>query len=185
MTKLLRNISKTNIVSFAILMAITIAASVFVSIQAGYDAEESTMVSEWFTNITIKIFNVNSLENIRIAGKAMDLDMFQGFIRKFIGHFGIFAFIGLMLNISLVQILERSPSLLIATTYCFLLASFTELIQSNTPGRYGAFSDIVLDTQGSLLAIFGVYTIFAIFDFLEKKMDLFNFIAISLISILF
>ena len=117
MTKLLRNISKTNIVSFAILMAITIAASVFVSIQAGYDAEESTMVSEWFTNITIKIFNVNSLENIRIAGKAMDLDMFQGFIRKFIGHFGIFAFIGLMLNISLVQILERSPSLLIATTY--------------------------------------------------------------------
>ncbi len=185
MTKLIRKMTKTNIVAFAVLIVLTIAASIFVCVQAGYDAEESTKVSEWFTNITMKIFNENSLGNIKIGGKPMDIDMFRGFIRKFVGHFGIFAFIGLMLNLSLIQFMDRRPALLISVVYCFILASFTEFIQSNTPGRYGAFSDIILDTQGSLLAIFGLSTIFAVLDFLEYKMEFFNFIAISFVSFLF
>ncbi len=181
----MKTIAKANLLMFVIFMFLAISGSIFVTIQAGYDAEESTEVSTWFTDVTIKIFEEKSLEQIKISGKPMDLETFRAFIRKFVGHFGIFAFIGISFNIALDQIMNKKISISISVVYSFLLAILTEFIQSKTPGRYGAFSDIILDTQGALLSIFGLCTLFSVLNFLREKLSVFNFVLISTSSILF
>lgn len=91
-------------------------------------------------------------------------DAFSNFIRKAIGHFGLFVISGIFTSLSLHYWLKDLKwyrfyyGIAISFTLGFLLASLTEIIQLNVPNRSGEFTDVLIDSSGYLLGL-GIVTL--------------------------
>ena len=84
---------------------------------------------------------------------------FSGFIRKAVGHFGLFVVSGLLTSTSLYFWLKDLRwykfyyGLIISFSFGVLLAAITEIIQLNVPNRSGEFKDVLIDSSGYLLGL--------------------------------
>lgn len=78
-------------------------------------------------------------------------------VRKLFGHFGLFAVTALFgtifISLTFKKELHMIYASLISLLLGFSLAGFSELIQLYTPGRYGAWKDVGIDTGGYALAV--------------------------------
>ena len=54
----------------------------------------------------------------------------------------------------------------------FIFASITEIIQINTPGRYGAFSDVLIDFSGFMTSAGIIIIVYFIIFYKKYKNDL-------------
>ena len=84
-----------------------------------------------------------------------DLGDFFRKVRKGIGHFGAFLVLGIFSTLTYLLYLNKKKmffSVPINYAAGFALAAITEIIQLFVPGRYGAFSDVMLDFYGFLVS---------------------------------
>ncbi len=97
-----------------------------------------------------------------------------GFVRKMLGHFALFALLGIgYLTCAYLLIKRHRLSFLIAPAGVLAIAALTELIQYYTEGRGGTMFDVILNTCGGLCGI-SVYAalvavIFAIYRRLRPE----------------
>ncbi len=91
------------------------------------------------------------------AGTGMTFEQFAAFIRKFLGHFSLFAItaIPLMIAITLIDhtFRQRVLGAIGALVGGFSLAAISEFIQLLTPGRGPAWRDVGIDFGGFALTV--------------------------------
>ena len=97
-----------------------------------------------------------------------EIDGIHQFIRKAIGHFGIFFVDGIFgyLTFSRFLSFERKYNLLLALGVGLFIASLSEIIQLFAPERGPSVLDVMLDFSGYLL---GVLLVIIIINLLTKK----------------
>ncbi len=108
--------------------------------------------------------------NVEMTVKVMMWEDFNGMMRKFIGHFLIFFFLGqgyIVCYFFLIK--KRWISLILTPLSLFVVAGFTELIQLRTPGRAGMWIDVFLNFLGGILGILFVFICFAVYIFILKR----------------
>lgn len=93
-----------------------------------------------------------------------NVDDFHALVRKFIGHYGLFALTGFFGFLTFASISKTSVhSLCLAAISATLVSIISELIQDNTDGRFFSVSDIILNVQGFVsgnavaLVLFWIY----------------------------
>lgn len=91
-----------------------------------------------------------------------DMDSFLYIIRKSLGHFGAFLVLGIFSTLTFMLFLPNKK-LLFAIPINFVqgfgVAALTEYIQTFIPGRYGAYSDVLIDYAGFLTSSIFITTI--------------------------
>ena len=134
-----------------IFLILTIVINVFIIFQSVLDANNSTEQSSWvitFLSNTVNFFIPNLINESNI-------DVFSHGVRKFIGHFSLFAVDGLVTTLFIYYLLKNKLDLIyqysISLGFGFIIASTTEFIQIFRPGRSGEFKDIMIDFLGYLL----------------------------------
>lgn len=110
-------------------------------------------------------FHVNSKKAIPDS----NLNKFNAFLRKSIGHFGAFGLSGIFTTITLFLFLKdilkgkkKYWIILISLGFGFALAGLTEIIQHFVKGRNGNFQDVLLDFCGYALFLIGLLIIYFI-----------------------
>lgn len=100
----------------------------------------------------------------------------QLFVRKSLGHFGLFAVTAVFASVFICLTFEKDVykyiALAVSMVIGFALAGFSELIQVYTPGRYGAWKDVGIDTAGyasSVVLTIIVIVIVQLIKYLRKR----------------
>ncbi len=95
---------------------------------------------------------------------------FYSFVRKIVGHFSLFAILGMGYFICSFFFLKkrRWASLLIAPFGVLTIAGLTELVQLYTPGRYGTLYDIFINFSGGLVGMGFVLACFIAYVLITK-----------------
>lgn len=98
---------------------------------------------------------------------------FGTFIRKSIGHFGLFLLAGLLGGLFFYFFFGKKEDLIlslgVSTAGGGLLAMLTEFIQHFVPGRYGAWKDVGIDFAGYLLASLLIWLVIFLVGYFSKK----------------
>ena len=99
---------------------------------------------------------------------------FRYFIRKAIGHFGLFCVTGIFACIALLFIncfKIKNKYIVVAFTLVFgaFLAFSTEYMQKTDPSRFFSFNDILLDFGGYLSAFVIIFGIFLFKELRNKR----------------
>lgn len=105
--------------------------------------------------------------NLKVEGEKLisNISSFLYGIRKGIGHFGAFLVFGIFSSFVFFfffKFKNKFLSIFICFVQGFILALITEIIQLFVPGRYGVFSDVLIDFCGfcfSTLIIMIIYLI--------------------------
>lgn len=133
---------------------------------------QSNVVGEQIMNI------INDI-TVSVEGKPLinDVETFMLFVRKAIGHFGAFLVFGIFSSLTYLLFVKDIKKWKISVPICFIqgfiLALITELIQHYVPGRYGAFSDVLLDYSGFLVSSIIISALFILITLKKQnKMDL-------------
>lgn len=113
-------------------------------------AEESSQLSSgfgaWLMEHVLSVFS-----DVFDTMSAQQLDNFHFIIRK-CAHFSEFFVLGVLMYLTLGQVIvvHRAGA---ALGLCMLVAAMDETIQLFVAGRSGQFSDMMLDSSGSLVGI--------------------------------
>ena len=84
-----------------------------------------------------------------------DLPAFYQKVRKAVGHFGAFLFLGIFPSLTYYLFIDKKKrkfSIIINVSQGLLLATVTELIQLITPGRTGTLFDSSIDMLGFIIS---------------------------------
>lgn len=104
----------------------------------------------------------------------------QLLVRKSLGHFGLFAltaaFASIFIWLTFEKDIHKFIALAVSMVIGFALAGFSELIQVYTPGRFGAWKDVGIDTAGYALTVLLTVIVVAIIKLIKylikkKKKD--------------
>ena len=120
--------------------------------------------SSWSDNVTKTAADViNTIAPNTITEKNMP--DFSSFIRKAIGHYGLFGINGIVttlaiyFSISYTSFYKHHWGIAISGSFGLLIASLTEIIQSFVPGRSGQITDVIIDFAGFFTSVAIVYLI--------------------------
>ena len=133
-----------------IFLVLFFLCALVILIESGMDAASSGSQSD---AVSDPIYDAVGGE----AGTGMSFAEFAAFIRKFLGHFSLFALtaIPLMIAITLIDqsFTRRALGTLGALVGGFTLAALSEFIQLLTPGRGPAWRDVGIDFAGFALVV--------------------------------
>lgn len=147
-----------------IFFILSISLTIFIIVSSCLPGSASTKESGWLISLAKNIVNFF----VPNAVNDGNIGVFSNFIRKFVGHFGLFLVDGICvcLTIYFHQIQTKKINLLryflITTSFGLLLAILTETIQLFVPHRSGQVSDVLIDFSGFLIAIFLIYIVILI-----------------------
>lgn len=108
---------------------------------------ESSMQSGFFSSLFIAVQEFIIQRSLNVY--EISVTSFE--IRKFIGHFLLFAVDGLSCILACCYFFSKRRSLLIALTFGILLAASSEFIQMFQASRSPQFHDVILDFSGFFL----------------------------------
>ncbi len=95
----------------------------------------------------------------------------QLLVRKSLGHFGLFAltaaFASIFIWLTFEKDIHKFIALAVSMVIGFALAGFSELIQVYTPGRFGAWKDVGIDTAGYALTVLLTVIVVAIIKLIK------------------
>ena len=155
----------TRIISLSLLIITCIQIFAF----SAQDGKKSSGLSKKIAENIINILpNVRNLKNDK---KERIIENMQFFIRK-LAHFSIYAFLGvfaiIFINTYNIKLMYK---ILICCIFGFIYAILDELHQSFIPGRYGVYSDVLIDTLGVIFGILIVLMIKYIIKRRKKKQE--------------
>ena len=149
-------VSKKYLVWTIIVSVLAIAINVFIIVHSCLNASQSSEASGGVVLFFKSIINFFKPGTINDG----NIDTFSGFIRKAVGHFGLFMISGLLSSLAIYLIINPMKwskhylTAIIGISFGVLIAVITETIQLNVPGRSGEFTDVLIDTSGYLLGLF-------------------------------
>lgn len=118
------------------------------------DAEESGSLSAFLSEKCAEFWNALSGRHWSDAMIQSMGEYFEHPIRK-LAHFGEYAVMGVLVYLIWRPWLQRGKRLyFLILIWVFLSAAADEFHQTFVPGRYGSFTDVMLDTAGGLSGCF-------------------------------
>lgn len=132
---------------------------VFASFSGEVSSEQSSTLGQ---------FIVSFLSRLNINLSATQLDSLQVFIRKAIGHFGLFFLNGIFATLSVhywLALNSKAKTLVVFSIGVFL-AGLSEFIQVFAPERGPSFGDVLIDVSGFVL---GILFSLIMFNLIAKK----------------
>ncbi len=127
------------------------------------DASDSTSgaVTEAILDVTVKDFS-----DLSESDQKDMVDKYNHPVRK-LAHFSEYALLGVLISLIYICCNFRSTRLLVfSAATCVLLAASDEIHQIFVPGRACRFTDILIDSSGSVL---GILIVIAIVSLLKKS----------------
>ncbi len=149
------NKNKKDLILTIIFTVLAVSINVYIIYHSCLSGSDSSEASKGVVDILKDFINFFKADTIN----ASNYDAFSGFIRKAVGHFGLFVISGLLTSISLYFWLKDLRwykfyyGIIISFSFGVLLASITEIIQLNVPNRSGEFTDVLIDSSGYLLGL--------------------------------
>ncbi len=142
--KIIRKLSRTQLVFFLL----TIAIMVTIFCLSAQNADKSSNTSEVFTKFFVNIFygnynNFSPEKQHEIWGKT-------SFIVRKLAHFSIYAALGFCASFTIGKRRLFSMKSLFVVLFCFIYAFSDEFHQSFSIGRSCEFRDMMIDTSGAL-----------------------------------
>ena len=157
-----------------VVIILAIAINGYIIMHSCLDAAESTKASQSVVEVAEDVVNTVRPETITPENH----DSFASFIRKAIGHFGLFVVSGLLTPLALY--LSLSPfswakhyiNVMFSLAVGLFMGILTESIQLTVPGRSGEIKDVLIDFSGYLLGtlIIGLI-LFLVIRKLRKKVS--------------
>lgn len=152
---------------------IYVILAVFAIKQAALPADESKKVSDSFTATAIEtileVFDNDGDRQIEVSGQTYSFDQAAAFLRKLVGHFGLFAAMSFFGFIFCTIFKNKTLGALIDLSAGFCVSIITEAIQLFASGRAGSVSDVVLNTLGIVMIICLLTAASDIYTLTKKK----------------
>ena len=145
--------SKTYLVWTIIVCLLALAINVFIIVHSCLNASESTNASNGVVEVLQNI--INSIFPNAITPS--NHDAFAAFIRKAVGHFGLFMVSGSLTSLAIYLTLDPLKKfkywmlIVMSLGFGLFMGILTEIIQLNVDGRSGEFTDVLIDFSGYLL----------------------------------
>lgn len=136
-----------------IFIVLAVAINAYIIMHSCLDAIESTKASNSVVEVAEETINTISPGTITEANH----DSFASFIRKAFGHFGLFVISGLLSPLAIYLVInpfkwsKHYLNVIIGLSFGLMIATITEIIQLNVPGRSGEFTDVLIDFSGYLV----------------------------------
>ena len=145
--------SKTYLVWTIIVCLFALAINIFIIVHSCLNASESTNASNGVVEVLQNIINAIFPNAITPSNH----DAFAAFIRKAVGHFGLFMVSGSLTSLAIYLALDPLKKfkywmlIIMSLGFGLFMGILTEIIQLNVDGRSGEFTDVLIDFSGYLL----------------------------------
>lgn len=130
---------------------LSLACMVMIFMFSMENSVESSETSGSVTEIAVKLL-ISDYENLSIPEQEEILSSAEHIVRK-AAHFTIFAILGFCVSCAAGKRRLLSAATLLSLAVCFVYACSDELHQYFVPGRSCQFTDILVDTSGSICGI--------------------------------
>lgn len=135
---------------FLVIYIFIIIVIFFKSFETG---EQSSNSSDRVTDVIVGTIDGITPGDESITDK-FDIDDIKLFVRKAIGHFGVFLILGIFATLTYYYFINKKLFSIIATIFSGLVvALISELIQTIPAGRGPSLSDVFLDYAGYAISI--------------------------------
>ena len=166
------NPSKKFLFISIIFTILAVALNAFIIYQSCLGSGESTSWSEPVAEAAATVINTIKPETIT----PVNMPDFSAFIRKAIGHYGLFGLDGIITTNAFIftftgtKIYEKYKLIWISLVVGVFVAFLTEFIQLYTPGRSGEITDALIDSSGYLTSFILILITIYIFKKNTKKL---------------
>lgn len=143
--------------------------TIVIFVKAVEDGETSSQSSNQVTDIVVDTIDTITPGEESITDK-FDIEDIRHFIRKAIGHFGVFLVIGVFSCFTYYLFIKRRLlSFIIIILVGLLTAGLSEIFQGIPEGRVPSFNDVLIDYVGYLIAVVIFSLIFYIPFYIKRK----------------
>ena len=143
------------------IFSIAVAINLFILINAFINGEASAKESNSIANLFANVLNALKPGTV----DADNFDVFAFYIRKAVGHFGLFALSGGFSTWALYLFVKDAKvgyflwQMLMTLGFGFVLAMLSEFVQLFVDGRSGAWTDVGIDFSGYFIGFSLVFLI--------------------------
>ena len=165
-------VSKKYLILTIIICVLAVAINAYIIMHSCLDAAESTKASQGVVEVSEEVVNTVAPGTVTPENH----DSFATFIRKALGHFGLFVVSGLLSSLAIYLVFNPMKwskywmLMIISLLFGFGMGGLTEGIQLSVPGRSGEFTDVLIDFSGYILGFLIILLIlFLIIRSINKK----------------
>ena len=144
-----------------IFTVLSISLNAFIIYQACLRGAESSSWSDKISESVAEVINTVAPNTIT----EQNMPDFSSFIRKAIGHFGLFGLDAIITTLAVyfsiceTKFYKHYWGIAISSGIGIFVAILTEVIQAFVPGRSGEPTDSMIDSAGYLIGVLAVYLI--------------------------
>ncbi len=133
------------------------------------DGETSAESSDQITDIVVDTIDTITPGEESITDK-FDIEDIRYFIRKAIGHFGIFLVLGVFASLTYYLFIKRKlVSCIITIIVGFVTAGLSEILQGIPADRGPSFNDVLIDYAGYMIAVLLFSLIFYLPYYIKRR----------------
>ena len=166
--------SKLDLILMIVFTVLALAINAYIIYHSCLNGAQSSQASQGVVEVSEEV--VNTVRPGTVTPE--NYNAFATFIRKSLGHFGLFVVSGIFSSISIYYIfkdfkwIKHFLNTIFALSFGLIIAMTTEIIQLNVPDRSGEFTDVLIDYSGYLLGAFLVgLVLFLVIRHQRKKQD--------------
>lgn len=164
--------SKLDLILMIIFTVLALAINAYIIYHSCLNGSQSSQISQEVVEVSEEV--VNTVRPGTVTPE--NYNAFATFIRKSLGHFGLFVASGIFSSLAIYYIfkdfkwIKHFLNTIFALSFGLIIAATTEIIQLNVPERSGEFTDVLIDYGGYLLGAFLVgLVLFLIIRHQRKK----------------
>ena len=166
--------SKLDLILTIIFTVLAVSLNAYIIYHSCLNGAQSTQAAKGVVDVSEEV--VNTVRPGTVTPE--NYNAFATFIRKSLGHFGLFVVSGIFSSLSIYYIfkdfkwIKHFLNTIFALSFGLIIAMTTEIIQLNVPDRSGEFTDVLIDYSGYLLGAFLVgLALFLVIRHQRKKQD--------------
>ena len=166
--------SKLDLILMIIFTVLALAINAYIIYHSCLNGAQSSQASQGVVEVSEEV--VNTVRPGTVTPE--NYNAFATFIRKSLGHFGLFVVSGIFSSLAIYYIfkdfkwIKHFLNTIFALSFGLIVAMTTEIIQLNVPDRSGEFTDVLIDYGGYLLGAFLVgLVLFLVIRHQRKKQD--------------
>ena len=166
--------SKLDLILMIFFTVLALAINAYIIYHSCLNGAQSSQASQGVVEVSEEV--VNTVRPGTVTPE--NYNAFATFIRKSLGHFGLFVVSGIFSSLSIYYIfkdfkwIKHFLNTIFALSFGLISAMTTEIIQLNVPDRSGEFTDVLIDYGGYLLGAFLVgLVLFLVIRHQRKKRD--------------
>jgi len=148
--------SKLDLILMIIFTILALAINAYIIYHSCLNGAQSSQASQGVVEVSEEV--VNTVRPGTVTPE--NYNAFATFIRKSLGHFGLFVVSGIFSSLAIYYIfkdfkwIKHFLNTIFALSFGLIVAMATEIIQLNVPERSGEFTDVLIDYGGYLLGAF-------------------------------